>query len=354
MSTEILFDSKKDKDLITQSIADVRNDSSATNYTVIGHKDGNPNILHLIASGSDGYEGLSKYITSTQICYAFLRVETRIDLSLTIKFVYIHFMGEEISFAKRGKYSVVHGAVLPFFQPYHVDFDITSPRELSPLLIKDKVEKAAGNADFVRDREFAEGKPEFGKNQNQKVASELHLNKGIGSTTNLGSSSNLSKNTFGSSAKLGGPSVSTQSFGATLDPKLIDAIKLLRENKSLTYVVGTFKDAIITNPVILVATGGGSVEEMKPYLQHNIFAFALVRLTDLIDGHSTIKFVFINWLGKETSMMSKAKVATFKGAMKDAFGQMHIDFTASEHREISDLILKDKVSAASGSKSFVK
>jgi hypothetical protein len=41
---------------------------------------------------------------------------------------------------------------------------------VSHNLIKDKVEKAAGNADFVRSADFAVGKPEFGKNQNQKVA----------------------------------------------------------------------------------------------------------------------------------------------------------------------------------------
>lgn len=55
-------------------------------------------------------------------------------MSQTVKFVYVQHMGDEISGVKRGRFSVVHGAILPYFQPYHVDFSITSKSEL-PLKV---------------------------------------------------------------------------------------------------------------------------------------------------------------------------------------------------------------------------
>lgn len=40
---------------------------------------------------------------------------------------------------------MVHGAVIKHFQPFHVDFDITNAKDISAGLIREKVEKAAGN-----------------------------------------------------------------------------------------------------------------------------------------------------------------------------------------------------------------
>ncbi len=102
------------------------------------------------ASGTDGYEGLISRLKPDKVQYALLRVTTKVDLSITIKFVYIHWIGDEVPFAKRGKFNIVHGSAVTFFEPFHVDFDITTKSEISETLIRDKVEMAAGNANFVR------------------------------------------------------------------------------------------------------------------------------------------------------------------------------------------------------------
>ena len=33
----------------------------------------------------------------------------------------------------------------------------------------------------------------------------------------------------------------------------------------------------------------------------------------MVDGHPTVKFAYINWIGSDVSMMKKAKTATHKG-----------------------------------------
>ena len=68
------------------------------------------------------------------------------------------------------------------------------------------------------------------------------------------------------------------------------------------------------NPLILLAKGSSdTVEDIKPYFAVDKFGFGLIRVTDLVDGHKTIKFVLINWIGAEVSMMNKAKISTLKG-----------------------------------------
>lgn len=166
-----------EREKLLEAIQQVRTDASPVNWAIVGHRNDDPNTLELVATGTEGFSTLRNHFSLEKVQYALLRVTTKVDLSMTVKFVYIHQVGDNVGFAKRGRFSVVHGAVVPFFQPYHVDFDITNIAEISDRLITEKVEKAAGNANFVRDADFAVGKPEFGKNQNQKEASNLALNK---------------------------------------------------------------------------------------------------------------------------------------------------------------------------------
>jgi len=45
-----------------------------------------------------------------------VRVTEQIDLSTTVKFVYVYFSGEQVPFTKRGRMGVVHGSVRQHFQ----------------------------------------------------------------------------------------------------------------------------------------------------------------------------------------------------------------------------------------------
>ncbi|KAJ3306428.1 hypothetical protein HDV03_005038 [Kappamyces sp. JEL0829] len=336
MSIQVTLDAPT---LITDAIQDVRNDATATNWVLIGHKDENPNVLTLVAKGNDGYQGLASRLDPKQVLYALLRVTTRVDLSDTIKFVYVHWSGESVGFAKKGKYGVVHGAVHKYFLPYHVDFDITELREMTESMVIDKVQQN------VRSADFAVGKPEFGKYQNQKTASQAALAKAgsTGSLDKLNDKASPLKGP-GSQSNLAGPAgnVATQSFGATLHPAFLDAIKEVRNDKSsIKWCAGSFQDGNIKNPIVLVGTGqNGSVEDLKPHWSPGSFVWAILRVTDLVDGHPTTKFV--------------AKVATYKGSIAEKMAPYHVDFTVSEHRDINDLLIKDKVSAASGSKINVR
>jgi hypothetical protein len=71
-------------------------------------------------------------------------VTEQVDMSTTVKFIFLHFEGPNLSFVKKGRYAVVRGDVtMKYFTPYHVDFTcITDPAEITPELVMNKVAEA--------------------------------------------------------------------------------------------------------------------------------------------------------------------------------------------------------------------
>jgi hypothetical protein len=66
-------------------------------------------------------------------------------------------------------------------------------------------------------------------------------------------------------------------------------------------VVAAYTDNDLSKPVDLVKSGTGGVEELKNELKPDAISYALVRVVDKVDGHETIKFVFINFIGEKVS-----------------------------------------------------
>jgi hypothetical protein len=286
MSTNVAISNEKE---LLEAIQRVRADTDPTNWVIVGHKDDDPNTIKLNCTGSDGFEGLASQLDDSKALYCLLRVTTTVDLSVTVKFVYIRWLGTKVPFVKKGKYSVVHGAIIKSFQPYHVDFDVESLREISPELIKQKVEKAAGNANYVR-----------------ATSKENLLEKNSASSTNLckpGSQPNLvSKEDKLHTDKPVVPDAVKQSQGALVDSNLKSAIKDLRDNRSsLTWVAGRFPNCDIQKPLEYLASGSGNSSEFKKHLEPSQLVYILYKVNDVIDGHNTIKFAHVNWIGNEVS-----------------------------------------------------
>ncbi len=118
-----------------------------------------------------------------------------------------------------------------------------------------------------------------------------------------------------------------------------------------THILISYQLGNIKLPIILKESGStSSVESLKQSFDSSLFLYYLLKVIDVIDGHPTTKFVFITAIGNDISMMNKAKVATYKGALSELFAPFHVDFVVSEKKEISDSIVMEKVQQASGSK----
>ncbi|KAI8807232.1 hypothetical protein BJ742DRAFT_813864 [Cladochytrium replicatum] len=364
------------------ALESVRDDKNETNWVVLTHHNDDPNSLELQATGSNGFAGLQAALTADKVQYGLLRITTRVDLSVTVKFIYVYNLGEKVSFVKKGRFGIVKGDATRYFTPYHVDIEISSPDELIEEEIIKKVQDAAGTAEHLIENtegrqergytarmQHSTNPPSGGRSSPTKVAST-----GVSPTSGdvsaspatvsiadrmsnlaVASAQSSSPKPAVSAAASHKPMVSMQSSGVTIDPQLLEAVKDVRNDKSSTkWVLGTYRDGNISNPVVLVATGPGSVEDLKAKLSDGQIAYALIRVTDMIDGHPTIKFALVTWIGGSVSIMKKAKIATHKGGVSEAFTPFHVDLTVSVDSELSDEIVLSKVQAMSGSKSFVK
>jgi drebrin-like protein len=268
---------------------------------------------------------LKQNLNSGRVMYGLLKTTEKYDASITVKFVFIYFVGDAVPFAKRGRYGVVKGDVVKYFQPYHIDYEISDPKEINEQLIKVKISETTGTAMKAHESDFALGKAQRGFTQ---------------------SSSSLTGSTNSLNQK--GPQVATQvKESVSLKQNAIDAIKSLRNDKGNTnWVLTTYSAFPQKNQpaeVELLRSGNGTDSEWKPLLKEDKIIYGLFRLTDVIDQSATVKFVSVQFIGKNVPPTVKAKVSTLHAAVKTQIGASHADIICSEAREVSDAIFLSKV-----------
>ncbi|KYR02663.1 putative actin binding protein [Tieghemostelium lacteum] len=133
---------------VKAAIKDVRADSTDTNWCLVGYK--NDNTLTLLGSGNGGTDELVSHLKSNIVGYGLVREVEKIDLSETIKFAFIDFVGEEIPRMLRAKLGTHSGKVKELFQPYHVDLHPTQVSEISSEIITQRITTNSGTNSRVR------------------------------------------------------------------------------------------------------------------------------------------------------------------------------------------------------------
>jgi len=142
MSTEVEV---KDIDALQSAIANVRSDSNPVNWMLAKHVDGNPDLLSFFRSGTGGAAEMSQYLSDAEVMYGLVRFTETVDMSETIKFAYIRWVGEKVSFVKRGKFGVVHGSVEKYFQPYHGNIDIDRKEDVTEEALIKRLQTVSGS-----------------------------------------------------------------------------------------------------------------------------------------------------------------------------------------------------------------
>lgn len=315
-----------DEEAFHSALKSLRDNTSQTEWLLVGHAENSNEAVHLVGSGSGGYEELSANFDESSVMYGLIRVIQKIDLSTTTKFVYIYFIGEKVPALQRGKIASTASAVKSSLSPYHVDFEITNVSELSTELINQKVAETAGVV-----------------NKSMEVKH----------STESSSAKKTSSYTGGFQGFQGNNAKVRASAGLTIDQSLLDAIADVRNDKTETnWALGGYLNNEVKKPIQLIAKGNGGVDEITPHLASDIIAYGLIRVVDVIEGIKTVKFVFLVHIGSDVSITKKATIATHKGGVIDGFGAIHL--TVEISGEISDEILLSKVQEASGSKNKSK
>jgi len=328
MSTSVTVD---DQSILDGAIKRLRTEGTVENFVLVNHHEGNPNVITLQSEG-EGVDNLASQLDETQVQYALVRMQEQFDISTNIKFVYIHWIGEKVPFSKKGRYGVVHGSVRDqFFRPSHSDIETSSIDDISKENINKLITETSGTKSKVLENSEADNRPKRGFTSTPTSQSQLTKSKG--------------------------PVIPVSSAGAEVKhgEDVTEAIKDVRNDETDTvWACIGYGENNVKKPLTCVASGSGDIDELKNCLEDDKPFYFLYRTTDTIDGHVTVKFVYIIWVGESVKPMSKAKLSTHKGVVQDIFDGCHVTIFATSRSEISQAIVTDKVQTASGTKSHVK
>lgn len=321
MSTTASFD---DESEFQEASGSVRNDSIDKKYVIVGHVDGDPLRIQVVKVGTDVNE-LADEMHDDQVMYVLARYQSTFDLSDTVKFVYFRWIGDKV--AKKGKFGVVHGSIQHWFNPYHAFVETSSKEDFIEEKILQMLEETTGKRTKVL--ESGEGRQERGFTATQ-----------------------LPKR--GPQAKLG-PHIASEGALIEISQEVYDAILAVRSDDDATqWMLAEYRDGSPKGPIDLVSTGMGDSTEMAEMLVDDKPMYGLYRVTDKVDDITTVKFVYIIWVGQRVKPMTKAKISTHKGTAEQTFYPYHVSIYANDPSDISETLIMEKVTSASGTKSHVK
>jgi len=139
-----------DEASLKADIKDVRNDATSTDWFLCGYEGGKGNTIVTLGKGSNGLEEMVQYLKDDIVAYGLLRKTDKIDESLTVKFVHIVWVGENIDRMHRARLGTHKGAINNLFAPYHVDCSFVNKSDISEEIIMQKIQDASGNRSKVR------------------------------------------------------------------------------------------------------------------------------------------------------------------------------------------------------------
>ncbi len=298
-------------DSIKEAIKQVKSDSDVENWCLIGYvEDGSMKKIELTGKGSGSLDELKSHLKDDNVYYGLLRTEDKIDESVTIKFVFIHFIGNGLKPLHRAKISTHKGAVTKLFTPYHIDFTISEADEITTELVHKRVSETSGSGSKVLTKD---------------------------GTTTMSQKAAASTSTGVSAAARNRNSITTTSSLAIVNEDAVkQAISSVRKDGSdVNYaLVGYVENS--RDKIGLIASGA-DLEDLKSHLKDDSAFYGLYRVFETIDKSNTIKFVLISFLGDRTNPLLKAKTATHSGKVKDLLGQHHVSLFATSLDEVEQI-----------------
>jgi len=134
---------------IRSALARVRSDSDGTDWVLIGYE-GNTNNVILVGHGECGLSELLPLLEPDKILYALYRTTDLIDNSITVKFVLIIWVGENVPTVRKARIVTHKGEITSFIGQYHVDVTATNRDEVDEDIIRTNVQDASGSASHVK------------------------------------------------------------------------------------------------------------------------------------------------------------------------------------------------------------
>merc|ERR1712217_408710 len=87
--------------------------------------------------------------------------------------------------------------------------------------------------------------------------------------------------------------------------------RVRRDDDELAWVVFNY-ESNSDNILVVHSSGTSGIEEFQEQFDENERQYGLLRVEDIYDGHTTIKFIFVAWAGSNVRVVRKARMTTHK------------------------------------------
>jgi len=312
-----------DGDAARDAIREVRDaNGSDTNWMAVTYDNPKTMKMKLLGKGTGGADELAGIIQPDMAVYALIRVVDRIDNSDTVKFVTVLYLGEKINRMLRARISVHQNSVKEFIGQSHVDYDCSTPAELTNEIIVSKVTITSGSSSRVI---ASDGRP-----------------IGLGGKDSAGVTGRVA-----ASKK---EEINTETF-AEGQEAVRDALLAVRSDSDET-VWALFE--FDGSKLVFVDKGTGSVDdELVPKLRSEAMMYALVRKIERFELTDTVKFAHITYIGANVPVMLRGRLNAYSSMIDEVFSPYHVVVHAEYPNEVSDKIIVDTIAAASGTADHV-
>jgi len=281
---------------LAPAIALVRDNASKTNWCLIGYEaDGL--ALKMIGTGEGGTAELAANLADDNICYGLVRTSEAVDKTDNVKFIFVSFIGEGVKPMRRAKVSTFKGTIAESFAPYHIELlNATSKSEVTDQAITELLGSMFGQA----------------VSRPHGASQEMRLPGG-----------RTVKVTEGAAKSDRGAMAEKQVV--VLPDGLAPAIAAVRDNASPVDWCLCGYEAEPGLGIVMVGSGEGGTAALAAKLADDNIYYGLVRTTEQIDKSTTVKFVFVSFIGEGVKPMRKAKISTLKGTVTEAFEPFHAE-----------------------------
>ncbi|XP_028513209.1 coactosin-like protein [Exaiptasia diaphana] len=130
-----------DREGVENAYENVRNDTSKETWALFGYSD-NEQIVHL-KSGVDYCDFLGAFADDQRL-YGFARIETGDEMSKRAKFVFITWIGDNVSPLKKAKVSTDKGNVKHYIMNFAIEVLTSDVNDLKYETLQSQVDKVGG------------------------------------------------------------------------------------------------------------------------------------------------------------------------------------------------------------------
>jgi len=274
-------------DAIKQALDTVRS-TSTTNWALFGYVDNNQyDTVKLLGTGTGGATELSSNLNDNIVAYGLIRVEDNIDGRVnTQRYVYINWIGDGVPAMKKAKIGTNKASVTEIVGHYNMEITADTKSEITAEAIQDKVYSTTGS------KSTAKNPWEFQQTESKKTE------------------------------KKAASHVPTQSTVLFLNEDAIrNALKDVRNDNSATNWMLTryTKDGRLE----LMGTGSGDISEVAAKFTDDNVYYGLIRVQQKIDASTTIKFIYLHFIGENLAPRLRGIISTHKGAVDEVFYPSH-------------------------------